>query len=368
MAKQKQFSFGITTLMGARYGVLRFLLKKYGYDKAYRKKVFYTSLISIIVTGLSNFDKLIFALKKKPTKLKDPVFVLGHWRSGTTHLHNLLSLDPETAYATTYQTVFPNNLFSFQWLFKGIMRIAMPSHRPVDNVKLDPNYPQEEEFALNNEIPFSFYNWWYFPKETRAIADEYLLDKTASEKDKAAWKNNFKRFVMRCVLNTNGIRFISKNPPHTARIPELLELYPNAKFIFIHRNPYEVVRSTNAFYKSILEGIKLQDISEEQLMSDILHVYKELIKKYEKDKVIIPKGQLIEITYQELTSDSKAVIQKIYKDLFQDDFSRVEPSLDKYLDGQSHRLKEYKYTEAYLEKVNGALGLIIQNQGYETLS
>ena len=367
MADKKQFSFGVTTLMGARFGVLRFLLKKYGYDKKYRKKVFFTSLISLIVTGLSYFDKLVFALKKKPANLKDPVFVLGHWRSGTTLLHNLLCLDKETAFTTTYQTVFPNNLFAFQWLFKGVMRIAMPSHRPVDNVKLDPNYPQEEEFALNNEIPISFYNWWYFPKSTRSIADEYLLDKTASAEAKLIWRINFKRFVTRCILNTKGVRFISKNPPHTARIPELLKLYPNAKFIFIHRNPYEVVHSTNAFYKSILEGIKLQDISDEQLMENILYTNKELIAKYEKDKGLIPKGNLLEITYAELVEDSKPLIEQIYKTLLKDDFSRIEKPLVTYLKKQSHSLKNYEFQSNFVQNVNNSLGQIIENQGYQKL-
>ena len=367
MAEQKQFSFGITTLMGARFGVFRFLLKKYGYDKKYRKKVFYTSLVSLIVTGLSYFDQLVFALKKKPTHLKDPVFVLGHWRSGTTHLHNLLCLDEETAFTTTYQTVFPNNLFSFQWLFKGIMRIAMPSHRPVDNVKLDPNYPQEEEFALNNEIPFSFYNWWYFPKNTRTIADEYLLDKTASAEAKDEWSKNFKRFVTRCILNTKGMRFISKNPPHTARIPELLKLYPNTKFIFIHRNPYEVVRSTKAFYKSILEGIKLQDISDEQLLDDILYVYKELIAKYETDKLLIPQNNLLEVRYSDLVADSKTSIKTIYTELLKDDFSRIEKQLDAYLGKQSHALKDYQYKTEFVQKVNASISDIITNQGYQKL-
>ena len=365
--EEKQFDFGITTLMGARFSVFITLVKKYGYDKKYRKKVVYSGLISLIVSALAYFDKLVFALKSKPKNVKDPVFILGHWRSGTTLLHNLLCLDPETAFTTTYQTVFPNNLFSFQWLFKPIMKLAMPSHRPVDNVKLDANFPQEEEFALNNEIPFSFYNWWYFPKSTRAIADEYLLDKTTSAEAKKEWAANFKRFVTRCILNTKGSRFISKNPPHTARIPELLKLYPNAKFIFIDRNPYEVVRSTNAFYRSILEGIKVQDISEAKLMSDILYVYKALIEKYDQDKKLIPEGNLLEIKYADLVANPKVTVELIYTDLLKDDFSRIEMGLDAYLDKQSHTLKEYQYKPEFTEKVNKALREIITDQNYTVL-
>jgi hypothetical protein len=365
--KGKSFDFGITTLMGARFSVLKYLLSKYGYDKKYQKKVIYSSLISLVVSLLAYADKIVFALKGKPKNLKDPVFVLGHWRSGTTFLHNLLCLDKDTAFCTTYQTVFPNNLFAFQWFFKPIMKMAMPSHRPVDNVELNPNYPQEEEFALNNEIPFSFYNWWYFPKKTRAIADEYLLDKTTSQKDWDLWSKNFKRFVQRCILNTNGRRFISKNPPHTARIPQLLKLYPNAKFIFIHRNPYEVVRSTNSFYKSILEGIKLQDIEDEQLLDDILEVYRSLIEKYYEDSNLIPEKNRFEVRYGDLVNDPKHIIKSIYQDLLQDDFTRVEKPLTAFVEGLSHQLKEYKYQPEFIEKVNAALGEIIKKQDYDLL-
>ena len=367
MAEEKNFSFGVTTLMGARAGVFQKLIAKYGFDPKYRKKVFYSRLISWAVTLLAVFDRLRYGLRSKPKDLKEPVFVLGHWRSGTTLLHNLLCQDPETAYTTTYQTVFPNNLFAFQWLFKPIMKMAMPNERPVDNVKLDPNYPQEEEFALNNEIPFSFYNWWYFPKKTRAIADEYLLDRTASAEAKEEWKNNYSRFVNRCILNTKGRRFISKNPPNTARIPELLELYPNAKFVFIHRNPYEVVRSTLNFYSSILPGIQVQDIDEETLMEDILWVYREMIEKYNRDKKMIPEGHLMEMSYADLVDDSKSVLQKIYTTTLKDDFGRIEKQLEAYLGDQKHRLKDYSYSAEFTTKVNSVLTSIIQEQGYKLL-
>jgi hypothetical protein len=247
------------------------------------------------------------------------------------------------------------------------MRKLMPGQRPVDNVKLDPDFPQEEEFALNNEITFSYYNWWYFPRSSRSIAYEYLLDRATTEKDKANWLKNYKRFVKRCILNTKGQRFISKNPPNTARIPELLKLYPNAKFIFIHRNPYEVVRSTFAFYKSILPGVQLQDITEEELMADILKVYKLLIAKYEEDKQLIAQENLMEIRYANLVNDPYTSIKDIYDDLLKDDFSRIDPTLQDYLKQQSHALKTYQYQEDFIQKVNGSLEEIIRNQGYNLL-
>jgi hypothetical protein len=248
------------------------------------------------------------------------------------------------------------------------MKSLMPDKRPVDNVKLNVDYPQEEEFALNNEIPFSFYNWWYFPKKTREIANQYLFAISTSKKEVENWKSNFKRFVFRCLINTNGIRFISKNPPHTARIPQLLDLYPNAKFIYIHRNPYEVIRSTIAFYKSILPATQLQDIDEATLISDILWVYKNLMLKYESDKELIPADNLIEITYANLVNKPDEEIKRIYKNLLNDDYMRIEKYVNEYVAGINHTLKDYKYNKDFLAQVNAELADIIVLKGYEVLS
>lgn len=365
---QDKLVAGITTLAGARFKVFRFVSKKYGVKSKYKRKWFVSGLISLICTFFSLFDQLVFAFKKKPQNLKDPVFIVGHWRSGTTLLHNLMCKDPEMGYSTTYQTVFPNNLFAFQWLFKLVMKMLMPDKRPVDNVTLNVDYPQEEEFAINNEIPFSYYNWWYFPENTREIANEYLLNKTTNPKDTENWKVNFKRFVTRSLLNTNGTRFISKNPPHTARIPQILSMYPNAKFIYIHRNPYEVVRSTVAFFKSILPTTQLQEIDDETLLKDILWVYREMIMKYEVDKASIKNDNLIEIKYADLVKQPDKEIQLIYKNLLNDDYSRVSENVNEYLASLNHTLKAYTYKSEFLVQVNNEIAEIIKMKGYQVLS
>ena len=360
----KKFNFAITALAGARFGLYLALTNKYGVDKKYRTKWLLSGLVSLISSFFGLFDRMVYYFKDKPKNIKEPVFILGHWRSGTTLLHNLMCLDPDAGFTTTYQTVFPNNIFAFQWLFKFFIKKMMPKRRPVDNVLLDADFPQEEEFALNNEIPFSFYNWWFFPKRTRDIANEYLLGKTTDPKQVEDWKDNYNHFVKRSMLNTKGSRFVSKNPPNTARIEYILDLYPKARFIYIDRDPYEVIRSTFAFYKGVLPGIQLQDIDDEKLMQDILWVYKELYKKYEKDKVLIPPENLIEIGYSNLISHPKDIVENIYKDLLQDDFDRISPYLNSFLKEQNHILKDYTFTDDFLKKVNNQLSEIITKQGY----
>jgi hypothetical protein len=125
-------------------------------------KLLLTLLVIIISSPFQLFEYFYFRNKVRKFKFKKPpVFIIGHWRSGTTHLHNLLCQDPNHGYLTTYQSVFPNNMMS-KWLFKTFMRINIPETRPADNVKLSPDYPQEEEFALANMTTASFYHFFIF--------------------------------------------------------------------------------------------------------------------------------------------------------------------------------------------------------------
>lgn len=356
---------GVTTLAGARFKLFLYDSSKYGLDSKYSLKWILSGLVSLVVTFFSWFDRLVYFFIPKPMNLEPPVFIIGHWRSGTTLLHNLMCLDTKAGYITTFHSVFPNNIFAFKWLFKSIMKMLIPNSRPVDKVKLNVDFPQEEEFALGNETSFSFYNWWYFPLRTKEIANEYLLDKTTKPGDWNTWKCNYKRFVTRGLLNTNGRRFISKNPPHTTRIPQLLEMYPDAKFVYVHRNPYEVIQSTQAFYQGVLPTTQLQDISSDAVLDDVLYVYSEMITKYLSDKVLIPPGNLVELAYTNLVKNPVKEIEKIYKNVLDDDFYRIENRVKKYISTQTHELKTRQFDQEFISILNTKISNIIKEQGYE---
>ncbi len=126
---------------------------------------YYPKLLAIVFVNLVNLPfrfyerKLINPRFKNKTIDKAPIFIIGHWRSGTTHLHNLLCQDKNMAYVTTYQSVFPDTLFNKlgRFLFLGFSKLLIPGTRKGDNVKLGSSLPQEEEFALGDKVPFSFY-------------------------------------------------------------------------------------------------------------------------------------------------------------------------------------------------------------------
>lgn len=146
MAK-KEFIFNLTTLAGCKYSILKDLEENYKVEKVYRRKYNLSKLASLAITGLAFFDDLRYRSMSKNLEIKkDPIYVLGHWRSGTTFLHQLLCCFQDVSYPTTYQTVFPNNLFFLQGLLKRIMKFYLPEKRLVDKIQMHVDFPGGQAF------------------------------------------------------------------------------------------------------------------------------------------------------------------------------------------------------------------------------
>ncbi|MFH7027195.1 MAG: sulfotransferase family protein [Heteroscytonema crispum UTEX LB 1556] len=94
-------------------------------------------------------------------------------------------------------------------------------------------------------------------------------------------------------LSANQKRLIVKNPINTARIKILLEMFPDAKFIHIYRNPYSIYASTNTLYKKLVRILGFQTINEAQLEENIIFIYKQMMQNFLVDKNSIPPENLI---------------------------------------------------------------------------
>ena len=79
-----------------------------------------------------------------------PLFVRGHWRSGTTLLHELLGLDDRFASPTTFQCFAPSHFLLTESVVSNYGNWLIPNRRPMDNMKAGWSFPQEDEFALMN--------------------------------------------------------------------------------------------------------------------------------------------------------------------------------------------------------------------------
>ena len=336
----------INTLVGADWKTFKAITAGREIDPAYRGKYRLTKAVCRLLSTLAPLQEKRYRklLADKPLE-HDPVFILGHWRSGTTFMHNVFSCDKHFGYNTTYQTVFPHLMMWGQPFFKKNMSWLMPDKRPTDNMELAVDLPQEEEFALANMMPYTYYNFWFLPKYQQEYADKYLLFNDISDEELKVFEDIFTKLIKISLWNTGGTQFLSKNPPHTGRVKELVKMFPNAKFIYLMRNPYTVFESTRNFFTNTIQPLKLEDISPEALEQNVLSIYAKLYHKYEADKRFIPEGNLMEVKFEDF--EEKVLKEKlpVLVDFYSDSCvacKKLAPVLGNAEDDYEDKIKVYK--------------------------
>jgi omega-hydroxy-beta-dihydromenaquinone-9 sulfotransferase len=92
------------------------------------------TLLSLPTSLFHLLSEAIFRRRAQAIEILPPVFVLGHWRTGTTFLHNLLARDSAVAYPTTFECVFPSGFLLFERTGGWALSLFLPQKRPTDDV------------------------------------------------------------------------------------------------------------------------------------------------------------------------------------------------------------------------------------------
>lgn len=347
LKKKKSFSFPVSTLIGSTFSNFKEVIKGREITKGYKSRYYVTTSVAWILDWFRLIEEKKYGKTIAEKKIEEPpVFIIGFWRSGTTLLHNLMCQNPEFGFVNTFQAVFPNHCLLNQGWLRSIAQLLLPEKRPGDNVKFDFSYPQEEEIALGNLQPVSFYNFFYFPQDTQEFIDKSLLYKDVSDAELAKWKESYLTLIKTALINTKGKRFISKNPPNTFRVKQILEMFPDAKFVYIERDIYETLYSFIKFTKAVRDGIKHQDYDIVEQDKLLIKIYKLMMEQYQSDKKLIPKGQLVEVEFETFENNKLGEMERIYKTLEIDGFDKAYPVMKAYLE----ELGDYERSHYKLEK------------------
>jgi len=291
------------------------------------------------------YERLKYNKRISKIKVERPVFIIGHPRSGTTYLQYVLSKDPNFCFCSTNDALIPNAFLSIGGFTRWILKKAMPATRPQDNVKAGADKPKEEEFALGSMCQVSMVHGYYFPKHIFKIFNESVVFEKGDSSIVLSWKKHLDFFAKKITYKYNDKRILLKSPANTGRVKEILELYPDACFIHIHRNPYEVYQSTEKLYEKILPLLGFQQVDNEFMKEFILTSYEKMYKKYLQDKLLIPSNQLIEMSYNDFVSSPLEQLEKAYSQLNLGDFNQAI----------SYLKEEIKDVENY--KKNSYLGI-----------
>jgi hypothetical protein len=295
----------------------------------YWPRALFSTLVSLVSTPLRRAEDLAFGSRFGQERVEAPLFIIGHWRSGTTHLHNLIAVDRRFAFANFSQILIPHTFLIAEKLMAAGMALLLPRDRLVDSMAMHANVPWEEEFALCVATSLSPYMTWAFP-DRASHYDRYLTFEDVPEVEIDRWKAAFVKLLKKLTLKYKR-PLILKSPPNTARIKLLLEMFPDARFVHIHRDPYVVYQSTVRLNSTMWENNALQRPDPATIHNRVIRQYAQMFDAYFAEKSLIPRGRLCEVSYGELEANPIGVVGRIYRELALPDFAEVEPALCDYV-------------------------------------
>src|SRR5690606_12085909 len=97
--------------------------------------------------------------------------------------------------------------------------------------------------------------------------------------DLQRWKDDFNYFLKKLTLRENK-PIILKSPTHTFRVKLLQEMFPQAKFLYIYRNPFDVFKSAMHLRRTMFEENSLGRIDDGMFEDDVLYLYERFFNAY----------------------------------------------------------------------------------------
>jgi len=310
------------------------------------------------------WENQIYGRRIAATEIEHPpIFILGHWRSGTTLLHNLFALDEQFTFPNLYQVMFSGHFLLTERITTALTGWTLPKTRPMDNIPAGWKMSQEDEFSLLLGSLISPYTMLLFQGNRAKYARTFDLTEL-SEGELAQWKAQFLLLMKKLTLRSNR-PIILKSPSHTYRVPVLLDLFPQAKFVYIHRDPYAVYNSSVHLRRAIFKENALGRHNYNGLEEDTLVTYENCIQRYEATKALIPAGQLHEVRFDELEVDPLGQMQQIYEALQLPGWEQVAPKIQAQMgEHASYRKNQFSMDPVTMQRLYKRLQFAFELYGY----
>jgi hypothetical protein len=320
-------------------------------------------LSSSVSSAMSGIQNLVFSDRIAASTIDvPPIFIVGHWRTGTTYLHELIALDDAFCAPTSLECGAPGHFLVSGWLAR-ILSFMLPEKRPMDNMQVGFDRPQEDEIALVNLGFRSPFESMIFPNH-RPVGNQFLNIADLPPDQLEPWKAGLRRFLQsvnfRCrrEMPERDRRIVLKSPPHTARIRVLREMFPSAQFIHIVRHPYEVFASTMRLMRAMFEFVGVQKPvlgplpgggpSLEEYVIDTMDL---LYRDFFAEAGRLAPGRLSQVRYEDLTSRPIDEVGRIYRELGLGSIEPMRPKLEAHLAS----IKEYKPNQLRISDEHKAL-------------
>jgi hypothetical protein len=298
----------------------------------------------------------VFFPRLRSVSMEDPVFIVGNARSGTTLFHRLLCGDRERfAYFRMFELLFPSLIQKkvIRFLYFSLERRFPETHRRLVDwesrqlLELKRQHyigvatPEEDEWlfliSLSSAMVTAFFPY--------VDALQYIV---IFEQRPAATRKRILRFYTGCVkrqllLDGEQLTLLSKNPAFVSKMRDLATEFPDAKFVYLVRNPFETIPSLLKLLQTILDGLGIEsdhaEAAKRALVDGCIRDYYYALEVLAE----LPPERYAIVQYTDLVADPKASVEKVYERLQ----LKISPAFDEFLAGEQGRQKRYRSDNAY---------------------
>lgn len=295
-----------------------------------------------------------------------PVFIIGHWRSGTTYLHNLMSHDPQFAWMSFSRSAMPLDCLTPVRPGRDLMNLLLPATRGVDEMSIDGDTPQEEEIALGVLGDICFYRCLYYPRSIEQEFRRSVLLQGLRPGELQRFAENYRFLAQKMSYAYGGKPVLFKNPASTARMAFLKGVFPNAKFVHIVRNPYDVYPSMTKLLRRSFDAFAWQRPRGIDLREAVLSFYERTMRAHIADRAKISREDFHEVRFEDLEQDAAAVVREIYQKFGVPGIDSAMDAIRGHIRSQrSYQKNEHELSAATRGAIARRWGFALERWGYQ---
>lgn len=244
------------------------------------------------------------------------IVVLGYFRSGTTHLHYLLSCDPRTITPRWHQALVPQG-FRLSWMIGRWALIPfLPNRRPQDDMSFGSTWPAEDEFAICNwTLASAMVSKFVMPSLHPDLGRYHTLE-GLTDVELSRWRRYMAAFAWKVTRGAPDRILLLKSPGHTARVRELWRLFGgNVRFVHISREPVDVIESNLRLHERLRSQLLQKGLDEDELRRRIVEEYEHTERKFLAEIAQLPPSRVARMRYQDLAADPMGTLRRAYDEL-----------------------------------------------------
>jgi hypothetical protein len=298
----------------------------------------------------------IFYKEYQHQKLAQPVFIIGNPRSGTTYLHRLLARDEKNfSFIRMWEVMFAPSISQRKllWFFKKIddalggklqkWILKQEKRTYVDNPihKMGLLEPEEDEGVL--------FSIWETIFTSVVFPHPDLVRKYAYFDKQVPWleRRKIMRFYRSCLrrhlfARHSDKKFLSKNPTFSPKVDSLYEFFPDAKIIYLVRNPLDTVPSIISWMS--YQWKQFSDPAENYVFKDyMLELAKEWYEYPLERFAKAPQDSYAIIRYEDLARNPQNIISDIYEKFG----FEISPEFEEILQDANQKAVSFKSRHKY---------------------